>query len=113
LSILKTNNIRLNYRNICEGRQLLRQIEDESLKVIFFDPQYRGLLDKMSYGNEAKGKSKNRSERTQMTDEDIQEFLIEIERCLLPSGYLFLWIDKFHLVGGYSLGLKGCLICIQ
>lgn len=98
--ILKTDKIRVNYKNICEGRKLLQEIKDESLKVIFFDPQYRGILDKLAYGNEGEGRGKGRSDREQMTEEDIQEFLREIIRCLKPSGYLFLWIDKFHLVEG-------------
>ena len=33
-------------------------------------------------------------------EETIKMFLKEIERVLRPSGYLFLWVDKFHLVEG-------------
>ena len=36
---------------IC-GLELLKQIEDSSIALCFFDPQYRGVLDKMKYGNE-------------------------------------------------------------
>lgn len=90
----------LNKKNKVDGLQLLSSIESESLKVIFFDPQYRGLLDKMSYGNEGKNRGKARSSLPQMSEEIICKFLKEIERVLLPNGYLFLWIDKFHLVEG-------------
>lgn len=89
-----------NFENLCDGIELLKQIKDNSLKAVFFDPQYRGVLDKMSYGNEGKGRGKNRSSLKQMTDEIILQFLSQIERVLKPSGYLFLWVDKFHLVEG-------------
>lgn len=89
-----------NFENLCDGIELLKQIKDNSLKAVFFDPQYRGVLDKMSYGNEGKSRGKNRSSLKQMTDEIILQFLSQIERVLKPSGYLFLWVDKFHLVEG-------------
>lgn len=81
---------------------LLKQIPDKSLKVAFFDPQYRGILDKLSYGNEGKSRGKDRSDLPQMSEDIIKSFLKEIERVLLPSGYLFLWVDKFHLVEGVN-----------
>lgn len=103
MSILKINaTVNLNYRNIIDGIELLKQIEDNSLKAIFFDPQYRGVLDKLSYGNEGKKRGKDRSSLNQMSEEIILSFLTEIERVLKPSGYLFLWVDKFHLVEGIT-----------
>lgn len=90
----------LNKKNKMNGLDLIKQVEDENLKIIFFDPQYRGILDKMSYGNEGVGRGKTRSELPQMTNEIIEEFIINIERVLIPNGYLFLWVDKFHLVEG-------------
>ncbi len=42
----------LNQRNRCDGRELLAALEPESIPLCIFDPQYRGLLDKMRYGNE-------------------------------------------------------------
>ena len=70
--------------------------------MTFFDPQYRGILDKLSYGNEGKSRGKERSDLPQMSENIIKTFLKEIERVLAPSGYLFLWIDKFHLVEGVN-----------
>ena len=67
---------------------------------MFFDPQYRGVLDKLSYGNEGKQRGKARSSLPQMGADTIQEFFKAIYRVLAPSGYLFLWLDKFHLVEG-------------
>lgn len=85
-----------------DGVELLKQIPDKSLKVTFFDPQYRGILDKLSYGNEGKSRGKDRSDLPQMSEDIIKTFLKEIERVLAPSGYLFLWVDKFHLVEGVN-----------
>lgn len=82
------------------GLDLLEQIPTEMIRVAFFDPQYRGVLDKMSYGNEGSGRGKSRAALPQMTEETIQLFIRKIERVLCPNGYLFLWIDKFHLVEG-------------
>nr|prf methylase,modification [Haemophilus haemolyticus] len=60
----------------------------------------------MSYGNEGKGRGKERAALPQMTDEIIQQFINEFERVLLPNGYLFLWVDKFHLVEGVKPWLE-------
>ena len=37
--------------SIC-GLELMRSLESQSIHLAFFDPQYRGVLDKMQYGNE-------------------------------------------------------------
>lgn len=89
-----------NKKNKMDGIKLLKKIEDKTVKVVFFDPQYRGVLDKLSYGNEGKSRGKVRSSLKQMDNDTIINFLQEIERVLTPSGYLFLWVDKFHLVEG-------------
>lgn len=85
---------------------LLDAVCDNSIKICFFDPQYRGVLDKLNYGNEGKGRTKERCSLPQMTEEVIKEFIKQIERVLLPSGYLFLWIDKFHLCQEISDWIK-------
>lgn len=84
--------------DIC-GLKLLSQIQNESIALAFFDPQYRGVLDKMKYGNEGE-RQKGRSMLYQMSEEMICEFVHEIYRVLKPSAYLMLWIDKFHLCEG-------------
>ena len=89
-----------NRRNKIDGITLLQSLDDDSLKVVFFDPQYRGVLNKLSYGNEGKQRGKQRSSLQQMDNNTIQQFLGEINRVLSPSGYLFLWVDKFHLCEG-------------
>ena len=90
----------INHRNKIDGLTLLHNIKTQTVKVIFFDPQYRGVLDKLKYGNEGKNRGKDRHELEQMNEETIIKFITEIDRVLLPSGHLFLWIDKFHLCQG-------------
>lgn len=102
--ILKANNrnIIINAKNKVNGLDLLDCIKENSVKTVFFDPQYRGVLDKLSYGNEGKKRGKARSGLPQMTNEIILAFISKIEKILVSSGYLFLWVDKFHLVEGVS-----------
>jgi len=93
---------KINERQQMDGVVLLQNIENNYAKAIFFDPQYRGILDKQKYGNEGVARGKRRSDLEQMPDDVIQNFIFEIERVLKPSAYLFLWIDKFHLCEGVS-----------
>ena len=83
-----------------DGLDFLAQLPDASIAAAFFDPQYRGVLDKLGYGNEGVLRGKQRSELPQMSSDTIPEFIQAIHRVLGPSGHLFLWIDKFHLCSG-------------
>lgn len=89
-----------------DGLQLLQKVPSESIRVIFFDPQYRGVLDKLSYGNEGKSRGKARHDLEQMSEETILAFISLIEKVLAKNGYLFLWVDKFHLVNGIQKWLS-------
>lgn len=82
--------------------ELLQKIDDNSVKVTFFDPQYRGVMDKLDYGNEG-SRQKERAELSQMSEEFIKNCVQQISRVLNTSGYLFLWVDKFHLCQGSHL----------
>ncbi len=90
----------VNKKNKVDGINLLNNIKDETIATAFFDPQYRGLLDKMKYGNEGENRGKARSELPQMSDDVIKEFIIEFNRIIKKSGHLFLWVDKYHLCTG-------------
>ena len=90
----------INKRLKINGLDLLSQIPDDSIKATFFDPQYRGILDKMNYGNEGESREKRRVALNQMDASTIEKFIFAIDRVLVPSGHLFLWIDKFHLCEG-------------
>ncbi|MCY4437343.1 MAG: DNA methyltransferase [Chloroflexi bacterium] len=76
-------------------------VPDSSIPAAFLDPQYRGVLDKMKYGNEGKTRGKARVMLPQMKEGDITAIVGEISRVLIPSGHLFLWMDKFHLCEGF------------
>lgn len=90
---------KINSKNKMNGLDLLKELDTESVKTVFFDPQYRGVLDYLHYGNEGR-RHKARYLLPQMTDDDIEDFFKEIERVLSPSGYVFLWLDKYHLCEG-------------
>lgn len=89
-------------RNKMRAATLLSQVDDRVARLAFFDPQYRGLLDAMAYGNEGKDKSRQRARARlpQMRDGMIRHIIGELERALAPSGHLMLWIDKFTLAEG-------------
>lgn len=89
-----------NARNKMGGMQLLRSLRAGEAKAALFDPQYRGILDAMKYGNERVARGSKRAALPQMTDVVITEFVEQIARVLAPSGHLFLWIDKFTLGSG-------------
>ena len=96
----KEENYLPNFRNKADGLSLMATLPDDSIKTAFFDPQYRGVLDKLSFGNEGENRAKARCNLTQMNEPTIKKFIQEIDRVLLPSGHLFLWVDKFHLCQG-------------
>ena len=98
--ILNEQSYLPNFRNKADGLNLLASQPDKSIKTAFFDPQYRGVLDKLSYGNEGVNRAKARCNLTQMDELTIKRFIKEIDRVLEPSGHLFLWVDKFHLCQG-------------
>jgi site-specific DNA-methyltransferase (adenine-specific) len=96
----------LNTRNQADGLELLRALERDSFSLCIFDPQYRGVLDKQKYGNEG-SRQKERSVLPQMQETQIIAFIKDIDRSLMPSGHLLLWIDKVHLCTGIAHWLSG------
>ena len=82
-----------------DGLKFLRTIPARYTPLVIMDPQYRGILDKLNYGNEGE-RQKGRAALPQMTTDMISNFAREIARILKPSGHCFLWMDKFHLCTG-------------
>ena len=99
--------LQLNQRLKMDGLRLLSKIPSNSVPVAFFDPQYRGVLDKLGYGNEGKSRGKARFNLEQMNEDVIAKFIAGVACALIPSGHLFLWMDKFHLCTGFSGWLAG------
>jgi hypothetical protein len=81
---------------------LLRSLPGNSVAVAFFDPQHRGVLNRLKYGNEG-ARQKERHALPAMTDSYIEQCCRDIARTLQPSGYLFLWVDTFRLCRGDHL----------
>lgn len=104
--IFLTKKYSFNKKNIMNGLELLKNIRPNSIPVVFFDPQYRGVLDKLGYGNEGKRQIK-RSQLTQMDEKTIINFIKSINKVLMETGHLFLWVDKFHLCQGIAPWIRG------
>lgn len=103
---IDTGDLALNTRLQMDGLELLSKLPNNSVPTAFFDPQYRGILDKMQYGNEGKDRSQARCALAQMDETTIGRFVAAIDKVLMPSGHLFLWTDKFHLCNDFSVWLK-------
>ena len=103
MDVLKSNIFSFDMENLADGRELLSEINNGVVSAVFFDPQYRGVLDKLHFGNEGKNRGQARCALKQMDDDIIKSFFKEIDRVLKDSGHLFLWVDKFHLCQGSAL----------
>ena len=90
-----------------DGLSMLSKIDADSIPLVFLDPQYRAILDKQKYGNEGETRGKRRAELPQMTEDVIAEFVREIERILIASGHLMLWVDKYILCNGFGKFIDG------
>lgn len=104
---LLNHKIRPDAPNQMDGIALMRALDDECISLAFFDPQYRGVLDKLKYGNEGVKRGQGRSALPQMDENTICAFLQEIDRVLKKSGHLMLWVDKFHLCEGIRPWVDG------
>lgn len=91
-----------NTRNKMDGVKLLRSLRDDEARLVICDPQYRGVLDQLDFGNEG-SRQVERARLPQMSDDDIAFFIEEIARVLAPSGHLMLWLDKFSIGSGHHL----------
>ena len=96
----------LDKRNQASGLEFLFGLPAEITPLVFFDPEYRGVLDYQGYGTEGE-RQKGRAALDQMTGDVIRQFIGQIERVLTPRGHLMLWVDKFHVAEGVSPWLEG------
>jgi site-specific DNA-methyltransferase (adenine-specific) len=91
---------------------LLRSLPDRCTPLVFFDPQYRGVLDMLKYGNEG-ARQRGRFNLPAMTGGYIDACCREAARVLKPSGYLLRWTDTFHLCEGDHLRTADVLKCVD
>jgi site-specific DNA-methyltransferase (adenine-specific) len=92
-------------RNIAQhgdALTLLQSLSDCCTPQVFFDPQYRGVLDMLKYGNEG-ARQRGRFNLPAMSSDYIDACCREAARILRPSGYLLRWTDTFHLCEGDHL----------
>ena len=101
-----------DFRNKTDGLALLANLKSETIDAAFFDPQYRGALDKLQYGNEGVSRGQARDAMVQMSEDVIRQFIRDLDRVLKPSGHLFLWVDKFHLCTGVTPWLYGTALSL-
>jgi site-specific DNA-methyltransferase (adenine-specific) len=102
-------------RNIAQAGDvldLLVSLPDACSPLVFFDPQYRGVLDHLKYGNEG-AKQKGRAKLPAMSAEFIDACLREIARVLKPSGYCLLWSDTYNLCEAHHLRVADVLKCVD
>jgi site-specific DNA-methyltransferase (adenine-specific) len=102
----------LNIAQNGDALTLLRSLFDACTPLVFFDPQYRGVLDKLQYGNEG-ARQKGRFELPAMTGDYIDACCREAARVLAPSGYLLRWTDTFHLCEGDHQRVDDVLKCVD
>jgi hypothetical protein len=69
-----------------DGLALLQSLPGGCTPLVFFDPQHRGVLDKLQYGNEG-ARQKGRFALPAMTSGYIDQCWREAARVLAPSGY--------------------------
>jgi site-specific DNA-methyltransferase (adenine-specific) len=94
--------LKRNAPNKIDGRFLLGGLDRDTVALAFLDPQYRGVLDKLKFGNEGKRQTR-RTALPQMDDATIDNFVCGIARALRPSGHMVLWADKYSIASGKHL----------
>jgi site-specific DNA-methyltransferase (adenine-specific) len=93
----------------------MHSLPDGCTPLVFFDPQHRGVLDKLEYGNEG-ARQKGRRGLPAMTDSYIAACCHESARVLRPGGYLMRWLDTYcvgEALNGHGLGLADALRCVD
>ena len=85
----------------------------EAVPLAFLDPQYRGVLDKLAYGNEGVKRGRARAALQQMDETTIVR-LHPGHRPRPDAGRtsISLWLDKFHLCSGIVPWLTGTQLAV-
>jgi len=91
-------------RNVAQRGDALAllQLPNDCTPLVFFDPQHRGVLDRLRFGNEGV-RQRGRAQLPAMSEAYIDAACHEIARVLKPSGYLMRWLDTFGLCEGHHL----------
>jgi site-specific DNA-methyltransferase (adenine-specific) len=98
-------------RNVAQrgdALDLLTSLPDACAALAFFDPQHRGVLDKLKFGNEG-ARQRERCALPAMDEDYIDACCREIARVLGPSGYCMRWLDTYGLCEAHHLRVADCL----
>jgi site-specific DNA-methyltransferase (adenine-specific) len=87
---------------------LLQSLPNSCTPLLFFDPQHRGVLDKLKFGNEG-ARQKGRAQLPAMTTDYIDAVCREAARVLKSSGSCMLWADTFNLCQAHHLRVADVL----
>jgi site-specific DNA-methyltransferase (adenine-specific) len=98
----------LNVAQCRDALDLLRALPTACAPLAFFDPQHRGVLDRLKFGNEG-ARQRGRARLPAMSENYIDECCREIARALAPGGYLMRWMDTFGLCEGHHLRIVEAL----
>jgi site-specific DNA-methyltransferase (adenine-specific) len=99
---IEADMYRRNVAQPGDSLALLQSLPNSCTPLVFFDPQYRGVLDRLQYGNEG-ARQRRRFNLPAMTSDYVDACCRETTRILVPSGYLLRWTDTFHLCEGDHL----------
>ena len=102
-------------RNVAQrgdALELLRSLPAACAALAFFDPQHRGVLDRLAFGNEG-ARQRERCRLPAMGDDYIDACCREIARVLVPSGYSMRWVDTYGLCEAHHLRVADCLKCVD
>jgi site-specific DNA-methyltransferase (adenine-specific) len=102
----------INAAQVGDALDLMWALPPGCSKLVFFDPQYRGGLDKLAYGNEG-ARQQERAKLPAMTESYIDACCREAARVLRPSGYLMLWADTFNLCEAHHQRIRDVLPCVD
>ena len=86
---IKTKEYLRNIKQEGEALELLQSLADKSVKLVFLDPQYEDVGDI--------SRSNSLAPLNNQTEYQIINIIKEIERVLVPQGFLLLWVNKKFL----------------
>jgi site-specific DNA-methyltransferase (adenine-specific) len=95
-----------------DALRLLRSLPTACSPLVFFDPEFRGSLDHLKFGNEG-ARQRGRASLPQMSDVYIDAACREIARVLAPSGYCMRWMETFSLCQAHHLRISDALSCVD
>jgi site-specific DNA-methyltransferase (adenine-specific) len=98
----------LNIAQQGDALALLQSLPNSCTPLVFFDPQHRGVLDKLAFGNEG-ARQRERCALPAMGEDYIDACCREIARVLVPSGYCMRWLDTYGLCEAHHLCVADCV----